>query len=267
MRNTLNYTITNNNPDDYATIQCNLQAPPTDLCKFIVTNLTTRCTIVVLEANDYIEINGEQFFIGNQYSDLGYAILCDVLSTVIAKSNVKVTTDSCLRLVFYTDEGSDFTITGASYNVKQITGLYNTKFPLASVDGIIRAPSIGYSLSTPILYLICTVGDSCYRTSTDNTNNMKTLMRINNSFSPNFPIIASNGEFSTLMNSNSLSNLTIQLVDANGVKIHLLSPMYISAIAQGVHIEEPPLLLSLPSPTTPSDDVPPAGKGAEDSQE
>ena len=68
-------------------------------------------------------------------------------------------------------------------------------------------------------------------------------MRINNSFSNSFPIIASNGEFSAMMTSNALSNMTIKLVDANGQKIHLLSPMYLSAIAHAVVVEDSPLVL------------------------
>ena len=69
-------------------------------------------------------------------------------------------------------------------------------------------------------------------------------MRINNSFSNNFPIIQSNAEFHITVNSNDLSNITISLVDSNLQKIHLLSPMYISAVAQGLELSESPLLLN-----------------------
>jgi hypothetical protein len=58
-------------------------------------------------------------------------------------------------------------------------------------------------------------------------------MRINNSFSANFPIISNNAEFSTMVTSNSLSDVWFQLVDANMKPIKLLSPMYISAYADG----------------------------------
>jgi hypothetical protein len=58
-------------------------------------------------------------------------------------------------------------------------------------------------------------------------------MRIDNSFSANFPIISNNAEFSTLVTSNSLSDVWFQLVDANMKPIKLLSPMYISAFADG----------------------------------
>ena len=59
-------------------------------------------------------------------------------------------------------------------------------------------------------------------------------MRINNSFSANFPIIYNNVEFTTFMISNSLSNISFKLVDANFHSINLLGPIYISVTGEGI---------------------------------
>jgi hypothetical protein len=59
-------------------------------------------------------------------------------------------------------------------------------------------------------------------------------MRINNSFSSAQPIIANNAEFSSIMQSNSLSDIRFKLVDANFRDIKILSPIYISAYGEGL---------------------------------
>ena len=59
-------------------------------------------------------------------------------------------------------------------------------------------------------------------------------MRINNFFIHGFPIICSNFEFTSTIESNDLSNVEFQLVDANFQPLKLHSPMYLSAIAHGL---------------------------------
>ena len=56
-------------------------------------------------------------------------------------------------------------------------------------------------------------------------------MRINNFCIQDFPIVCYNTEFSSIITSNSLSDVWFQLVDANFKPIRLLAPMYLTAIA------------------------------------
>ena len=53
-------------------------------------------------------------------------------------------------------------------------------------------------------------------------------MRINNSFSTNFPIVSGNSDFQTIIKSNDLSNVMFWLVDANLKELTLLPPRYIT---------------------------------------
>ena len=53
-------------------------------------------------------------------------------------------------------------------------------------------------------------------------------MRINNSFSPNMPIVASSDGSVSIVPSGFVSGAVFVLVDANSHQIDLLSPMYIS---------------------------------------
>ena len=58
-------------------------------------------------------------------------------------------------------------------------------------------------------------------------------MRINNSYSANFPVIANNAEFSTYALSNDFSDITFELVDAEFRPVKLLSPMYLCGTITG----------------------------------
>ena len=107
----------------------------------------------------------------------------------------------------------------------QVLGLYDTQLPLNSVSNIIQCPSVGHFLSTPILYLIASIGEKCYY---NKQKNQKILMRINNSFIADFPVIANNAEFSTYALSNDFSDIDFELVDSNFRSIKLLAPMYIT---------------------------------------
>ena len=58
-------------------------------------------------------------------------------------------------------------------------------------------------------------------------------MRINNSYSANFPVIANNAEFSTYALSNDFSDITFELVDAHFRPVKLLAPMYLCGSVTG----------------------------------
>ena len=80
-----------------------------------------------------------------------------------------------------------------------------------------------------IIYLIGSIGGKCFVKDRDGNGykNQRVLMRINNSFSANFPVIANNAEFRVYCLSNDLSSIDFELVDARFRKVKLLCPMYI----------------------------------------
>ena len=125
-----------------------------------------------------------------------------------------------------------------SYNCTLLTGFYNTTFPVeAKLDEeaglyVITANSVGFNISTPILYLVSNIGMQSYRSNKDELRGARIVMRINNSFIVDCPIVVNNADFSTNVLSNDLSMLEFTLVDANMHEIQLLSPMYIT-----IHIE------------------------------
>ena len=154
--------------------------------------------------------------------------------------------DNCNRLYFTANE--EFWFNDISYNVKLLLGLYSYKDEDIRAEKIRAEPagqgvyklqinSVGMYLSTPVLNLVSNIGDPCYRNNSDDSVNIQacsSVLRINNSFSPNIPIIAnSDGSFS-IVPSGYVSGAVFILVDANMRQVDLLNPMYISLTLEPV---------------------------------
>ena len=236
----IEYTISSHDEDNYSHISENLDGPLTRQARLTVTGLTTKCTIVVLEDGDYIEINNHKYIIRNDYTSLDHSNIVYILSQLLTDIDIEVSLDECSRLIFTSIH--EFTINDASYNIRMLTGLYATDvFPISSLNNIIRANSVGLTLSTPVLYLTSNIGTKAYRNKDNIMTNSKILVRLNNSYSPNYPIIVTNGDFTTTCNSNDLSSIEFDLVDANMRKIKLLSPMYLLISIMAIPDEQPSL--------------------------
>ena len=66
----IDYTISSYDYNHYNRIDINLPSPPSRRVSMIVTSLTTKCSIVVIENDDYIQINGKKYVFNNMYTDL-----------------------------------------------------------------------------------------------------------------------------------------------------------------------------------------------------
>ena len=100
----------------------------------------------------------------------------------------------------------------------------------------INAPAVGYMLSTPILYLLTSVGAPVFFNEMQNEDKMQCgtiSMVLNNSYSSSFPIVAQQQEIITKTPLNFTSNINFWLVDANMKEVKLLNPLYIT-----VRVEE-----------------------------
>ena len=239
MNGVLKYTITSTDSSNYNVINSNLQPPMTSFANLTVTCLTTKASFLLLTPNDFIEVNGVKCFFSTDYGELTNEGFADLLNDFF--TNITVSVDNVNRLVM--SSANPFTINDMSYNTKILSGFYNDTLPLTSNRGplgnfLIKSSSVGFTLSTPVLYLVSNLGSKCYDNIDANYCDRKILMRINNSFSSNYPIINSNGEFTTMIPVNSLSNIEFRLVDANMKDIKLLSPMYIAVTVEPIEDNE-----------------------------
>ena len=239
--NSIDYTVCSTDSKHYNRINCNLTAPITKYSALLVSSLTANCCIIVLNENDYIEINNVKYSFKKDYSNLNPDTFSSLLNQLFEESETLLSSeiDGGGRLIIYFNK--PFTITEMTYNFKLITGFYNIDLPLESVydeniqQYYIRAESVGFMLSTPILYLTSNVAAQSYRNLNEgDCVGSKIVMRLNNSFSHGFPIYVSNADFETTMLSNNLASLEFRLVDANMREIQLLSPLYLCIHVRGI---------------------------------
>jgi hypothetical protein len=94
---------------------------------------------------------------------------------------------------------------------------------------IIEAPYVGFSLSTPQLYLLTNIGYQVFKNSMLTPRILESVQVaavLQNTFSVGM-YMSGSGDFPITMNDADSSNLTYTLCDANYHPIKLLSPMYV----------------------------------------
>ena len=232
------FTEHSTDPDSYSKIHANLRVPFTTYSTLVIDSLTTVCCIEVLNTDDYIVINNAAIHLTDSYSSLNAQTVSTLLNELLSIASIGVVTyvDNTNRIVFASD--NTFTINACSYRLSLVLGLYDQQLPFNSVlttlqgesKYVIQCFSVGNFVSTPILYLLASIGEKCFL---NDNRNRKILMRINNSYSANFPVIANNAEFSTYALSNDFSDITFELVDANFKPVKLMSPMYLCGTLTG----------------------------------
>jgi len=126
----IHYTITSRNHNDYSIIKENLISPQTAKIEFMVTNLTTTCSFIVLDSDDYIVFCGRKIYMF-PLSDANKNRVIDFLNIRLAQL-VKISFHNLTdKLVMHRD-GEKFTVNDMSYNLKLLTGFYNDTFPIES---------------------------------------------------------------------------------------------------------------------------------------
>ena len=95
----------------------------------------------------------------------------------------------------------------------------------------IISDSVGYMLSTPILYLLTNIGNSIFFNEIHDQNKIQcgtVCMCMNNSYASSMPIVAMQGDITTKCAINATSDIFFILVDANMRPVKLLNPFYIT---------------------------------------
>lgn len=231
----IKFTEFSKNPNSYEQIHANLRVPYTQYSTLIIDSLTTNACFEVLNANDYLKFDVagtvKTLTFDEPYSDLNAESFATLLDEKLKPDNIGCSVDYTNRIRFNYE--SDFSLIDASYNVKTLLGIFDETLPINSINGVIQCSAVGQYLSTSILYLIGSIGGKCYIKENEGYKNQRVLMRINNSFSANFPVIANNAEFKVYTLSNDLSNIDFELVDARFKPVKLLCPMYLCGTVIG----------------------------------
>ena len=95
----------------------------------------------------------------------------------------------------------------------------------------IISDTVGYMLSTPILYLLTNIGSSVFFNEIHDQHKMQcgtVCMCMNNSYASSMPIVAMQGDIVTKCAITATSDIFFILVDANMRPVKLLNPFYIT---------------------------------------
>ena len=232
----IKFTEFSKDPNNYGLIHANLKVPYTQYSTLIIDSLTTNACFEVLNADDFLILkkNEEEIKIQfeESYSNIDSESLAELIHDKLVDEGIDCSVDLTNRFKFKASE--KLYLFDASYNLKLLLGIYDQTLPIESDEnGEIHCLSVGHYLSTPILYLIASIGGKCFVKDGNGYSNQRVSMRINNSFSANFPVIANNVEFKVYTLSNDLSNIDFELVDAHFKKVKLLTPLYLCGTITG----------------------------------
>ena len=244
------YTVNSTDPEHYNRLFCSLDIPNTELSVFSVTELTTKCSILILTTKDYFTINNKRYFFVQDYTDLNSESFVEIVDDMIANDGYYCELDTASRIHFFAV--NEFELGEMTYNCKLLFGLHDIDTPIISKHNPliqteqkqeIVIESVGFTLSTPVLYLLSNLGAKTFKNKLDDSSKsclstLKTAMRINNSFSANYPIVSGNSDFETIIKSNDLSNVNFFLVDANLNELTLLSPLYLTIHVKAIPDED-----------------------------
>ena len=242
------YTINSTDFNHYNRIVANLEPPTTEYSTFAVSELTTKCSILILTTADYFTINNKQYFFQSDYTDLNSEAFVEIVDDMIADDGYYCELDNASRIHFFAQ--NEYELKEMTYNCKLLFGLVDIALPIVSRlnpeietenKQEIFIPTVGFTLSTPVLYLLSNIGAKTFKNDDRNSayqSALKTCMRLNNSYSANFPIVSGNSDFQSVIKSNDLTHCEFMLVDANLHEITLLSPLYITIHISGVEEED-----------------------------
>lgn len=236
-----------NSVDENNYSRISVTIPPLSGCKYTAVmcdSFTANCNIRVLNHRDYIAmtIGNNPFIIYfEDYTNLNVETFAELLNLKLQDDyHITCSVDNCNRLVFTAPESFHFN--DITYNVKLLLGLYSYKDEEIRAEKIkseqisdslhqLTIKSVGMFLSTPILNLVSNIGDPTLRNNSDDIVNIQScnsVLRINNSFSPNIPIVANGNGVYSIIPSGYVSGAVFILVDANMHQVDLLNPMYIT---------------------------------------
>ena len=231
--------------NNYSRLSITIPPLPSKYTAVRCDGFTANCNIRVLTNRDYLMMTVGETPITiwfSDYTNLNAEVFAELLNSKFSDSNVEVScgVDDCNRLYFIAS--SEFWFNNMTYNVKLLMGLYAIKDEEIRADKIraekvsegnyiLQINSVGMYLSTPVLNLVSNIGDPSFRNNSDDLVNLQscnTILRINNSFSPNVPIIAGGDGSTSIVPSGFVSGAVFILVDANMKQVDLLNPMYIT---------------------------------------
>jgi len=220
------YYLSSKDPLKYGTVTFKSSFSPFMSSKRIayrVSSLSTIANIAVTTREDYITINGENFFF-NDHGPYDPNMFERELGTLLHPYTVS--TDTLGRVVIGSSSGS-VRIDDASHRAKLLLGLYHTELPLEGSS--VCCPSSPYLCYGNILYLLARKGPPVGFAGSKNMEEYHSLVYKSSEFLyKGLPIICRHEGITIRTDSDTFRSLEFTLVDMTLQPITLMAPLHIT---------------------------------------
>ena len=241
----MEYTFSSTEAENYNEVVCpvNYMGASVQL-KWYVSYMNGKANTILLDTDDYVDINEERYYINDTYTN--FDNLITILTEFFNQATLSVETDKAGRLTIFGKQF--FTINGMSLHMKYATGFHYLKdVSLTSLyDEVneyyfIKCKATPFDYLTPIWYIVSNLGSPNQIASMTEKYKIyypAVAVKIVNTFSDGQAMSVSNGDYQTVSQASSLSNLKLKIVDANLEPIKFLNPIFLTVCMEEIPLEE-----------------------------
>lgn len=241
----MEYTFNSTDVDNYNEIICPITYMGGSLqLKWYVSYMNGKASTVLLDTDDYIIINGITYYMNDIYTSLD-DMPNPLNQSLLNQANLVAYKDRAGRLIIKGNE--EFNISGMSRRMSYATGFHylkniNITSSYDETNGYyIKSKAIPFLYLTPLWYIISNLGTPNQIASMTEKYKIfypAVAVKIINTFSDGQPMCISNGDYQTISQASSMSNLKLTVVDANLEPIKFLSPIYLTICIDEVPLNE-----------------------------
>ena len=222
------------------TITIEVRNPNTSM--FVKPDFTCKCNVKVYEPKENIEITSveipEEISLMEGTEDTIYPKISPTYATYIEKwesedPSICTVNNGYLRALKPGKTTINYVVENVTQTIRKEISIEVTSSMEEVTKYRITANSVGYMLSTPILYLLTNVGNHIFYNEMETEGKIQCgtiCMCLNNSFSSSFPIVAQQSDIVTKCPVGATTDFSFVLVDANMKEVKLLNPMYITVM-------------------------------------
>ena len=241
----MEYTFSSTDADNYSEVICPVNYMGTSIqLKWYVSFMNGKANTILLDTDDYVEIDEEKYYVKDTYTSLDN--LTTILTEFFNQATLSVVMDKAGRLIIAGKQF--FTITDMSLHMKYATGFHYLKeinleaeYSEQNEYYFIKCKATPFDYLTPLWYVVSNLGSPNQIASMTEKYKIyypAVAVKIVNTFSDGQAMNVSNGDYQTISQASSLSNLKLKIVDGNLEPIKFLNPIYLTVCLEEIPLDE-----------------------------
>ena len=241
----MEYTFSSTDADNYSEVVCPVNYMGASLqLKWYVSFMNGKANTILLDTDDYVEISDVKYYIYDTYTSLDN--IQNILRELFGRASIHLDVDKAGRLIITSSQW--FLLTGMSLHMKYATGFHYLKDVNieATYDEInnqyyIKCKATPFDYLTPLWYVVSNLGSPNQIASMTEKYKIyypAVAVKIVNTFSDGQAMNVSNGDYQTISQASSLSNLKLKIVDGNLEPIKFLNPIYLTVCLEEIPLDE-----------------------------